>query len=102
MAAEDCPVDETRDWTWPYPPPSPAKERGHLSMNISKTLLTLGTLFRMVDERVPSGSVVEPEPEMQLFCLKGTGFGTGSNIKCNTKVKKSKIRGQLSGKQCCF
>jgi hypothetical protein len=27
----------------------------------------------------------------------GTGLGPGSNIKCNTKVSKSKIRGQLSG-----
>ncbi len=28
----------------------------------------------------------------------GTKFGPGSNIKCNSKVKKSKINGQLSGK----
>jgi hypothetical protein len=62
------------------------------------------------------GSVVdfEPEPELeqQLFCFSGTGtvmhsgsetgFGPGSNIKWNLKVKKSKIIGQLSGKQCCF
>jgi hypothetical protein len=41
------------------------------------------------------------------FCLGGTGTGTamhfgsgsGSNIKKNTKFKKSEIRGQLSGKQ---
>jgi hypothetical protein len=46
------------------------------------------------------------------FCLSGSGtvmnsgfesgFRPGSNIKCNTEVKKSKIRGQLFGKQCCF
>ncbi len=34
------------------------------------------------------------------FCLSGTGFGPGSNIKWN-KSKKN-IKGQLSKKQCCL
>jgi hypothetical protein len=50
-------------------------------------------------------SVVEPEPEPepqepQLFALaKPDLVPPGSNIKCNTKVKNSKIRGQIAGKQ---
>ncbi len=35
----------------------------------------------------------------RMYSSFGTGFGSGSDIKCNTKVKKSKIRGQLSGKK---
>jgi hypothetical protein len=32
----------------------------------------------------------------------GTGFGPISNIKCNTKVTKSKLDANLMGKRCCF
>ncbi len=57
----------------------------------------------------PDSSVLEPEHAVTATCsLSGIGTvmkigsGSGSNIKCNTKVKKSKLRGHLSGKQCCF
>ncbi len=55
---------------------------------------------------VAFGGVVEPVP--QLFALRirnafrWTGLWSGSNINWNTKVKKSKISGQLSGKQGCI
>jgi hypothetical protein len=53
---------------------------------------------------------LEPEPEPKpkepqltgtgtvMLSGSGTGFEPGSNMKCITKVKKFKIRGQLSGK----
>jgi hypothetical protein len=45
------------------------------------------------------------EPEMHSGSSFGTGFESGSNIKWNTKVKKvkkTKMRGKISGKRCCF
>jgi len=37
-----------------------------------------------------------------MHCGSGTGYRPGSNMKCNTKVKKSKFRGQLSGNNADF
>jgi hypothetical protein len=50
------------------------------------------------ENATPRSVVKSDEPEPQHFAF-GTGFRPGSNIKCNTKVKNKKIRGQLSGKQ---
>jgi hypothetical protein len=47
-------------------------------------------------------SAVEPQPGTATFCLGGTRFGPGSNIKCNTKVKIQKLEANFLGNNVAF